>query len=152
MPANIFISYDHDDAAQVGGFKGLIKNPNHALDPHDHSLPEAVKDPKTGKPIKVPPSDPRAAPVKEEILRRFENCSRLVVLIGDDTHSSLWVDWEIKEFHKLKDKPEQKASRRIRGMRLKDSNGGDPPALKGRSTPTMEWDPKALDAWLSEDL
>ena len=152
MPVNIFISYDHDDAAQVGGFKGLIKNPNHDLDAHDHSLPEAVVDPKTAKAIKVPPSDPRAEPVKKEILRRFRNCSRLVVLIGDDTHSSLWVAWEIEQFHKLKDTSEQDAALRIRGMRLKGSKGGDPAALKGRSQPTLAWDPAALDAWLDEPL
>ena len=27
MTARIFISFDHDDAAQVNGFRGLIDNP-----------------------------------------------------------------------------------------------------------------------------
>jgi hypothetical protein len=152
LPANIFISYDHDDVNQVNGFKGLISNPNHPLDPHDHSLPEPVKDPRTGQPIKVPPSDPRAEPVKQELRRRFGHCSRLVVLIGDDTHSSLWVDWEIKTFYDLKSASGLLASHRIRGMRLKGSKGGDPAALKGRSMATMDWDPTALDAWLAEPL
>jgi len=32
MPANAFISYDHDDQQQVAGFKLLKNNPNHPPD------------------------------------------------------------------------------------------------------------------------
>lgn len=152
MPANIFISFDHDDAAQVAGFKGLINNPNHPLDCHDHSLPEAVRD-RSGNVIKCPPHEPRAEPVHKEILRRFEACSRLVVLIGDNTHSSLWVEWEIKEFFKLKlPVSGDNTWKRIRGMRLKERRGGDPSALQGRAATTLEWDPAALDRWLDTPI
>jgi len=153
MTARIFISFDHDDAAQVNGFRGLIANPNHPLDAHDRSLREPVLD-QWGNPIKVPPSDPRAAPVKREIKDRLEACSRLVVLVGDDTHSSLWVDWEIRVFHDMKYSTSgDRTWKRIRAMRLKGSRGGLPAALlNGRSTKELDWDPDALDRWLDEPI
>ena len=52
MTARIFISFDHDDNAQVNGFRGLINNPNHPLDAYDRSLTEPVVD-ERGRPIKV---------------------------------------------------------------------------------------------------
>jgi MTH538 TIR-like domain (DUF1863) len=101
MPANAFISYDHDDQQQVGGFRLLKNSPKHPLDFQDHSLKDAVRD-RTGKPIKYPPSDPRSKPVRDEIVKKFDRASKLVVLIGDDTHNSEWVDWEINTFYEMK--------------------------------------------------
>ena len=75
MPTNAFVSYDHDDQNQVGGFKALKNNPNHPLEFNDHSLKDAVKD-KNGKPINYSPSDPRSKPVRDEIIKKFEKwCS-----------------------------------------------------------------------------
>jgi hypothetical protein len=65
MPANAFISFDHDDQQQVAGFRLLKNNPKHPLDFQDHSLKDAVRD-RSGKPIKYPPSDPRSKPVRDE--------------------------------------------------------------------------------------
>jgi MTH538 TIR-like domain (DUF1863) len=152
MPTNIFVSFDHDDQKQVGGFKSLKENPNHPLEFNDHSLKDAVKD-KDGKPIKYSPSDARAKPVRDEIIRRFEKCSKLVVLIGDDTHKSEWVTWEIETFHKMKESiSKDKTWRRIRGMTLKGSDSAKAPtALGGKATKTLSWDPEALDKWLDEN-
>jgi hypothetical protein len=115
-------------------------------------LKEPVKD-KSGKPILYPPSDPRSKPVRDEILARFANCSKLVVLIGDDTHKSDWVKWEIDSFFALKKKlSADNTWKRIRGMKLKGSdNATIPAALGGQSTKVMTWDPEGLDAWLDLD-
>ena len=101
MAANAFISYDHDDQKRVAGFKLLKNNPDHPLDFFDHSLKDAVRD-RSGKPIKYPPSDPRSKPVRDEITRKFDGASKLVVLIGDSSHKSEWVDWEINKFYEMK--------------------------------------------------
>jgi hypothetical protein len=69
MPANIFISYDHDDYSKKNGFLALKNNPNHPLVFHDHSLKVPVLD-KNGKVIRVSPSDARSAPVREEIIKK----------------------------------------------------------------------------------
>jgi hypothetical protein len=153
MPTNVFVSYDHDDQLQVNGFKAIKDNPNHPLDFHDHSLKEPVTD-RTGKPIKYPPSDPRSQRVRDEIKSKFENASKLVVLIGVNTHTSEWVDWEIKAFYEMKMALSRESTwKRIRGMKLKGSeNAAVPVALmNGRSTDPLNWDPEALDRWLDQN-
>jgi len=70
MPANIFVSYDHDDQKQVGAFKLLKHNPNYPLDFYDHSLKDPVLGP-SGKPIKFPPSDPRSKSVRDVIKKKI---------------------------------------------------------------------------------
>ncbi len=153
MAANVFISYDHDDQKQVGGFKLLKSNPKHPLDFHDHSLKEPVTGP-SGRPIKYPPSDPRSKPVRDEIIKKFDKASKLVVLIGADTHKSDWVAWEINTFIQMK-KPlsGDKTWKRIRGMKLKGSDSATMPIalMSGRSTSELAWDPDVLDKWLDED-
>ena len=153
MPANVFVSFDHDDQQQVAGFKGLKSNPNHPLDFHDHSLKEPVTD-RNGKPLKFPPSDPRSKPVRDEIIGKFDKSSKLVVLIGDNTVNSEWVDWEIKTFYDMKQKLSgEKTWKRIRGMTLKGSeNTAIPAALyNGKSTQWLAWDPEELDKWLDSN-
>ena len=152
MAANIFISFDHDDQKQVGGFKLLKNNTNHPLDFHDHSLKEPVTD-RSGRPIRYPPNDSRSKPVRDEILKKFYKCSKLIVLIGDDTYKSDWVEWEINRFYELKKELSgEKTWKRIRGMTLKGSDTAKvPSALGGQSTKVMVWDPEALDKWLDQD-
>lgn len=153
MAANVFVSFDHDDQKQVAGFKLLKNNPKHPLDFHDHSLKEPVTD-RSGKPIKYPPSDSRSKPVRDEILKKFDKCSKLVVLIGDDTHKSDWVEWEINSFFKMKEPLSvEKNWKRIRGMKLKGSDDATMPyaLMNGRSTKELTWDPGALDKWLDQD-
>ena len=153
MATNVFVSYDHDDQNQVNGFKALKDNPNHPLDFHDHSLKEPVLD-KAGKPIKYPPNDPRSQPVRDEIKAKFDRTSKLVVLIGERTHTSDWVEWEINTFFTMKlALSKQNTWKRIRGMKLKGSdNAAVPHALmNGRSTKPMVWDPDGLDKWLDHN-
>lgn len=152
MPANVFISYDHDDQNQVNGFRSLIQNRNHPLDMHDRSLREPVAD-RSGKPIRYPPNGPRSKPVRDEIISKFNSASRLVVLIGDKTYDSDWVTWEINTFYQMKDGLPGDTWRRLRGMTLKGSNSATTPSalMNGRSTQHLKWDPEALDKWLDTD-
>jgi len=111
------------------GFKLLKNNPKHPLDFQDHSLKDAVRD-RSGKPIKYPPSDSRSKPIRDEIKRKFDRASKLVVLIGDDTHNSEWVGWEINTFYEMKKGVSgEKTWKRIRGMKLKGSGKATIPAL-----------------------
>ena len=153
MAANVFVSYDHDDQKQVGGFKLLKNNPKHPLDFQDHSLKEPVTG-RSGKPIKYPPSDPRSKPVRDKIKSKFGNASKLVVLIGDDTHNSDWVAWEIDTFIELKTPLSgENTWKRIRGMRLKGCDSATMPSalMNGRAIKELTWDPEALDKWLDQN-
>jgi len=152
MASNVFISFDHDDSNQVGGLKSLKSKSSFPLDFHDHSLKEPVTN-RFGNPIKYPPSDARSKPVRDEIIKKFGSCSKLVVLIGVDTKDSEWVEWEINTFHKMKEKISgENTWKRIRGMRLKGAEDAETPgALGGQSTQVLDWDPDALDTWLDLD-
>lgn len=152
MAKNIFVSFDHSDAAQVNGFKLLKRNPNYPLDFRDHSLKEPVTD-RSGKPIIYPPNDQRSKPVRDEIINKFDNASKLVVLIGASTTNSDWVDWEIRTFYNIKKELSgDKTWKRIRGMRLKGQDDASiPEALYDRSIKVLNWDPEALDKWIDLD-
>jgi hypothetical protein len=152
MAANVFVSFDHDDQQQVAGFKLLKANPGHPLDFRDHSLKAPILGP-GGKPITYPPSDARSKPVRDEIIDKFGNASKLVVLIGTNTCNSEWVAWEVNTFFKMK-QPLSGANtwKRIRGMTLKGCNSATIPAVLGdQSTKVLAWNPEALDTWLDQD-
>jgi hypothetical protein len=152
MATNVFVSYDHDDQKQVGAFRLLKSNPSHPLEFQDHSLKNPVLGP-SGTPLKYPPSDARSKPVRDAITNKFDRASKLVVLIGDDTHTSAWVEWEIKTFHAMKKELSgENTWKRIRGMTLKGSGAATiPDALDRYSTKVLPWDPEALDKWLDLD-
>jgi len=152
MAANVFVSFDHDDQQQVGAFKLLKHNPNYPLDFQDHSLKNPVLG-VSGKPLKYPPTDARSKPVRDAITKKFERASKLVVLIGNNTHNSEWVAWEINTFYDMKEEISgEKTWKRIRGMKLKGSSGAiTPTALGNRSTKVLVWDPETLDKWLDAD-
>lgn len=152
MATNVFVSYDHDDQQQVSAFKLLRYNPNHPLEFQDHSLKQPVLG-SSGKPLKYPPTDPRAKPVRDAITKKFDRASKLVVLIGADTHRSTWVDWEVRTFYAMKHSLSgENTWKRIRGMTLKGSDGASAPSVLGnRSTKILTWDPETLDKWLDQD-
>ena len=77
------------------------------------------------------------------------------MLIGDATHRSDWVAWEIGAFYDAKKKLSgENTWKRIRGMTLKGSERAVIPdaLMNGRSTQPLEWAPDVLDEWLDLDL
>lgn len=152
MSVNVFVSFVHEDQQQMDSFRALAKNPNHEFVFHDRSLKEPVVD-RAGTPLPYPPSDPRSKPVRKEIKRLFDKATRMVVLIGNSTHLSDWVDWGIRTFYDKKKRLPVKTRKRIRAMKLKGCESARfPSALTGRSTRPMNWDPIELNRWLDENL
>jgi len=95
----VFVSYDHDDIDAFNGIKSLNQNPNNGVEFIDWSLSEPVLNP-YGHINKRPPSDPYSNSVNNKIISLLEQADKMLVLIGQDTHSSLWVQWEIETFRK----------------------------------------------------
>ena len=148
MPVNVFVSFVHEDQEQMESFRALAKNPNHKLIFHDRSLKEPVAD-KAGVPLPYPPHDPRSRPVRKEIKNLFDKATKLIVLVGDSTHKSYWVNWEIRTFYDRKKKLAGKTTKRIMAMKLKGCEKSlIPKALKGRSIQPMNWNPDKLIEWL----
>lgn len=94
---SMFISHNHVDDEYIDLIRSISNNPNHKLIFMDKSLKYPVYN-EHGHVIRCPPSDERSKPVKKEIICLLKTTNKLLVLIGNDTHSKEWVSWEIKVF------------------------------------------------------
>ena len=101
----VFISFDHDDTEKVNGFLGL-RNIVDDLDFHNHKLDHRINSDDTEYVRRV---------IREEYI---SPASVTVVLIGNRTATSPWVEWEIGESLRQK--------MGLLGIHLKDTNGPVP--------------------------
>ncbi|MBA7616750.1 hypothetical protein ES703_24049 [subsurface metagenome] len=148
MPINLFISFAHQDREQLESLRALAKNPEHKLEFHDRSQLEPVRD-KMSTPLPYPPNDKRAEPVREEIKRLLDKATKMVVIIGESTHKSQWVKWEIRTFYDKKKSLPGKTKKRIRAMKLKGCHDAIlPKTIKDLAIPAMNWDLNTFYHWL----
>lgn len=119
MPTNVFISFTHENLKQVESIRALAKNAEHELEFHDRSELEPVKD-KVGTPLPYQPDDPRAKPIMKELKRLLRKATKMVVVIGEATHRSSWVNWEIQTFYDQKSNLSGDATKRVKGMYVKE--------------------------------
>lgn len=95
----VFVSYKHDDIDAFNDIKSLNQNPNNEVKFIDWSLSEPVYN-SYGHVNRRPPFDPYSNSVNNKIITLLEQADKMLVLIGQNTHSSLWVEWEVKTFRK----------------------------------------------------
>jgi len=152
MVASVYVSFDYEDQRHLQGFARLKQSLRHPLDFRDHAVVDADRN-ESGTPMVFPPGDPRSQSVRDAIVAKFAQCSKLVVLIGEETYRSEWVAWEIDTFFAMKRTTSgDRTWWRIRGMTLRGAmNAIIPQALNGQSTKAMSWDPEGLDQWLELD-
>lgn len=154
MAARVYVCLNHEDEAQRKWFELLAKQSKHEL--HAFARGELVVRDRSGRPMRISPTDARAEPLRAALRERMAQSDRMVVLIARDTGMNEWVDWEIRTFYELKQQEAgSTAWRRLRGMRVKGhrvSRGGDPDALAGRATVTLDWSPASLERWLEMAL
>ena len=121
----IFISFDHDDYQRVNGFMAL-RNIMDNFEFFNHKLDHRINSTDTNYVDRV---------IREEYIRP---ASVTVVLIGNKTHASPWVKWEIDESLKM--------GKGILGIRLKNSIGvvpsNIPPGHVG------DWQPDKFTGWI----
>ena len=73
----------------------------------------------------------------------------MVVIIGESTHKSQWVKWEIRTFYDKKKSLPGKTNKRIRAMKLKGCHDAIlPKTIKDLAIPAMNWDLNAFYHWL----
>ena len=121
----IFISFDHDDTDKVNGFLGL-RNIMDDFEFFNHKLDYRIKS-----------ADPDyvGRVIREEYI---QPASVIVVLIGNNTAQSKWVQWEIAE--------SLKQGKGILGIRLPDTNGQIPQGIP--SNAVGGWLPEKFSAWI----
>ncbi|KAE8176524.1 TIR domain-containing protein [Photobacterium carnosum] len=93
----IFISYNHRDSIAINSIKSARLNQEHKLTFCDRSLANPILN-SNNHINRRPPTDSAANPIKKEISSLLDRSDKLLLLVGQDTHSSLWVEWEINAF------------------------------------------------------
>ncbi|MFC1709364.1 TIR domain-containing protein [Candidatus Omnitrophota bacterium] len=78
-----FLCFHLDDLRQVRELRPLLSNPNYELDFYDESIETAIDS-----------SD--STHIKRVIGNQISRASVTVCLIGESTHASKWVDWELE--------------------------------------------------------
>ena len=81
---NVFISFSSDDLSEVNLLRAQAKNQNSNLNFNDWSL-------------RKPFNSEAADYIKRGIRDRIRQSSVTVVYVSDNTVSSKWVDWEIRQ-------------------------------------------------------
>lgn len=148
MPTNLFISFAQEDREQLFSLRALARNPEHQLQFHDRSELEPVRD-RTGTPLPYPPNDHRAKKVREEVKRVIDKATKMLIIIGESTHKSQWVDWEVRTFYDRKKKVPGKMRNRMRAMRVKGCQSAIlPKSIQDLTIPVMNWDITTLSSWL----
>lgn len=85
---NVFISFAYEDIQQVNLLRGQARNENSDIEFNDWSLSE-------------PFDSDRAEYIRAGIRERMNQSSVTLVFVSDNTASSRWVDWEIRESVRL---------------------------------------------------
>lgn len=137
----VFVSYDHDDQYAKRDLDSIRLNSNNLVEFRDNSLVKPVYN-AFGHVNRRMPSDPASQDVRDTLEKLLTTSSKLIVLIGRDTHSSEWVKWEIDTFRAIKRNPD------ILFMRVKDDFISGLPS-NARNFEIRNWDISELNRWVS---
>lgn len=85
---NVFISFAYEDVQQVNLLRGQAQNENSDIEFNDWSLRE-------------PFDSDRAEYIRAGIRERINQSSVTLVYVSNNTASSKWVDWEVRESIRL---------------------------------------------------
>ena len=120
MVRNVFLSFVEEDLNLANLFRGQARNVNNDLEFRDYS-------------VKEPFNSSSAEYIKQQIRNLIDNVSVTLCLIGYNTHTSNWVNWEI-ETSALKLKG-------LVGVRLHSSQNDIPPSDLGKyNGRVVNWD------------
>ena len=120
MAKRVFLSFVEEDLDLVNLFRGQAKNTNSDLEFSDYS-------------VKEPYDSTNAAYIRSKIRERIRAASVTICLIGDTTHKSRWVDWEIRT--------SAEEGNRVFGVRLHSSARDiSPTALTDLRATVYNWD------------
>ena len=117
---NVFISFDVDDKGQVTLLRSQATDDRFPVTFRDYSVKE-----------------PFDSAWRSKVRDRIAQCSAVFVAIGENTHESEPVDWEIREAHRQ--------GKKVVGVRLySDKNHTVPQAIKDHDDKVINWDTKKM--------
>ena len=125
----VFLSYKWEDKKFADGLKGYLKNPNNK---YQHIKITERKDYRTrGK-----------NSIKKYLKDIIGSCKALVCLIGQNTHNSQWVGYELDIANSQ--------GKKIIPVRINNTTGGAPNLIKERNLELIKWDSKEINEALSK--
>lgn len=80
----IFISFRHEDKAQINGLRLLAANPNFDIEFYDESVRTAI-------------DSENSEYIRRRIRDKISRTSVTVCMLSELTHTSKWVAWELEE-------------------------------------------------------
>ncbi|HMQ11004.1 MAG TPA: TIR domain-containing protein [Oligoflexia bacterium] len=124
MKKRVFLSFMYEDESQVNGLRLLAKSPKFPLEFYDES-------------IKKPINSTDSIYLKIKIIDKIKRSSAVIVLIGNDTYKSQWVNWEIEKAIELEKK--------VIGMALKGVESAKLPTKFPKNSKFYSWDPWSIE-------
>lgn len=127
---HIFISHHHKDDAEVDNLTNLLKNKGYDI---------------RNSSIRAKPANQRRldeGKVPDKVIRRLLRmkiswAGKVVVLIGKQTHTRPWVNWEIEEANRQ--------GKRIVGVYEQGGTNADiPPALEKYGSAIVHWNAESI--------
>lgn len=105
--------------------------------------------------LQNPNNEYRHIPIKEredyrikgkEAVRTYlktliKKCDTIICLVGENTHSSEWVNYELEVAQSLR--------RKILAVRIKETKGGMPPLLRSWGIQEINWNSQSINNELS---
>jgi len=126
----VFLSFLSEDREKVAGLRLLAANPNYDLEFYDESLRVSI-------------DSQDAEYIKRCIREKINRTSVTVCLISENTHTSGWVDWELKE--------SDEKGNTIIAMALKGVDRAVLPKLiREKDLTFYAWDPERLNRVIAE--
>ncbi len=126
----VFLSFRGEDIDQVNLFRAQARREDSELDFIDFSL-------------QVPFRSENAQYIQRGIRARIRACSVTVVLVGEATYQSEWVDWEIRESIRL--------GKGVVAVDLRrDSTIPVPQALLDHDVQVIPWDHSQINRAIQE--
>jgi len=126
----IFLSYKWEDKIFTDGLRGTFLNPNNEYRHVPSSEREDYRE--KGKDA-----------IKSYLRGLITDCQALICVIGQNTHSSQWVAYEL-EVATSQDK-------KIVPVRIRDTTGGAPKLIKDRKIKIVEWNSRKINDALSKN-
>lgn len=125
----VFVSYKGGDRAQLAGMKGMLQNLNN---PYKHVAYHERED--------LRPQGENA--IKNHLRQIIKKCDAVICMIGENTHSSRWVKYELEVARSL--------NKKIIAVRIKGTSGGLSQLLKSWGESEVKWDAQAINDELSK--
>jgi hypothetical protein len=123
MSRNIFVSYRFSDRNIAHNVKTFFQPQEGSCD----GMPKYVE-------LNLSSLGPQV--IDDEILRVMSQCMGVLLVVGDDSHNSTWIDREVQLADSL--------SLGMVAVRLPKTTGGLPNRVRGRNIPFVDWSERTL--------